>query len=152
VFVGLGVGMIAVAAANYLAASVDVAFVVLGAGLIALGGLAARIEGRVKLSLQGFEFALRARHALVEAQREVEERDPEEAKRLAGKVEELDDWFAEYQRVVAARRITNPFAQAATLQEMRQLRHGPMAQRGAATTPGSAGEPPRPGPGAATPP
>jgi hypothetical protein len=84
-FVALGVGMIAVAAVDYLAASVAVGFVVVGAGLVALGGLAARIDGTVKLGLQGFEFALRARQALDEAEREVEQRDPEEAKLLAEK-------------------------------------------------------------------
>ena len=44
-FVGIGVAMIAVAAADYLATSVATAFVVLGAALVALGGLAARAEG-----------------------------------------------------------------------------------------------------------
>lgn len=109
--------MIAVTAVDYLAASVAVGFVVVGAGLVALGGLAARIDGTVRLGLQGFEFALRARQALDEAEREVEQRDPEEAKLLAEKVEELDDWFDEYQRVVAERSITNPYTRARLLED-----------------------------------
>jgi hypothetical protein len=35
-----------------------------------------RIEGPIKIGLQGFEVALRAKQALIEAQRELEERDP----------------------------------------------------------------------------
>jgi hypothetical protein len=128
-FVVIGVAMMAVAAADYLATSVATAFVVLGAGLVALGGLAARAEGTLKLGVQGVEMFLRARDALVEVKQEVEERDPEEAERLAGKVEELDEWFAEYLRDVAANRVTNPWTRAAMLDKARRHKR-PLSEGG----------------------
>ena len=133
-FVGIGVLMMAVAAADYLATSVATAFVVLGAALVALGGLAARAEGTLKLGVQGVEMFLRARDALVEVQREVEERgDEDEAKRVAVKVEELDDWFADYVRRVEAQPNLSPFVRAALMKQAWQERYPPSPERDSGT-------------------
>ena len=77
------------------------AFVVLGAALVALGGLAWRVEGTVKVGVQGFELALRAREALIEARQQAEERDPEEAKRLDEQVAQIDADLGGYWVAVA---------------------------------------------------
>jgi hypothetical protein len=129
-FVLIGVAMIVVAAIGYLDASVSIAFVAVGAGLMALGGLAARIEGTVKVGLQGFELALRARQALLDARHEVEATDPEEAKRIDEKVDELDNWFEIYLREVSKRPGVSPYAQAALLQRTYQAAHPTGRYRG----------------------
>jgi hypothetical protein len=110
------VAMIIVAAIGYLEPSVSIAFVAVGAGLMALGAMAARIEGTIKVGVQGFEFALRARQALVELQQETEATDPEEAKRIGEKVEELDDWFETYKREASQRPGLTVWARAALLE------------------------------------
>jgi hypothetical protein len=153
-FVLLGVAMIIVAAIGYLEPSVSIAFVAVGAGLMALGGLTARIEGTVKVGLQGFEFALQARQALVEAQHEVEASDPEEAKRIGEKVEELDDWFETYRRNVSERHGLPPLMRAALLQNAWQTAPRPTGRyRGGEIVPGVDTEESqpdtKPGPGAA---
>jgi hypothetical protein len=118
-FVVLGVAMIAVATVDYLDASVGVAFVVLGAGLLALGGLASRLQGTIKLGLQGVEMALAARQAVVAAQRTVEQSNPEAARRLGATIDNLDGWFEEYQRRVAnTPGMYDPFARAALMQSV----------------------------------
>ncbi len=47
----------------------------------------------MKVGLQGFELALRRKQELLDRQHEVEATDPEEAKRIGEKVEELDHWI-----------------------------------------------------------
>jgi hypothetical protein len=134
----LGVLMIVAAAIGYLESAVSVAFVIVGAALFVVGGFAARIEGTIKVGVQGFEVALRAHHearqALVEAQREVQESDPEEAKRLGEKVEELDNWFEAYQAEVARRGPgLSPFTKATLLQLYHQGYRAGSAPTGADT-------------------
>jgi hypothetical protein len=120
-FVGIGVAMIVVAAFDYLPTSVAVAFVVLGAALVAVGGLAARIEGTIKVGLQGFEMALRARQAIAEVQQQVEASGTEEAKRIGATLEQidqdLDDWFEAYKRHLARHPVSSPFERAALMKE-----------------------------------
>jgi len=119
VFVVLGVAMIVVAAVGYLDAGVGVAFVVLGTGLLALGGFAARLQGTIKLGMQGVEMALAAREAVVDAQRAVETSDPEVAGRLGTTIDKLDGWFEEYQRRVATTPgMHNPFLRAALMKSI----------------------------------
>jgi hypothetical protein len=137
-FVVLGVAMIIVAAIGYLEPSVSIAFVAVGAGLMALGGLAARIEGTVKVGLQGFEVALRARQALLDRQQEVEATDPEEAKRIGEQVDELDNWFETYRRELSKRQYwLTPLEQAVLLQSTYDIAHRPTGRyRGGAIVPG----------------
>ena len=121
---------------------------------MALGGLAARIEGTVKVGLQGFEVALQARQALVEAQHEVEATDPEEAKRIGEKVEELDDWFETYRREMSKHPGLTVWGQAALLQSKWETAPRPTGRyTGGAIVPGVDTEESRPdtkpGPGAA---
>jgi hypothetical protein len=118
VFVVLGVAMIVVAV-GYLDAGVDVAFVVLGTGLLALGGFAARLQGTIKLGLQGVEIALAAREAVVDAQRAVEKSDPEAAGRLGTTIDKLDGWYEEYwRRVATTPGMHDPFLRAALMKSI----------------------------------
>ena len=137
----IGVLMIVVAAIDYLDSAVSVAFVIVGAALFVVGGFAARIEGTIKVGIQGFEVALRAHHearqALVEAQREVEETDPEEAKRLGEKVEQLDNWFEAYKTDIAHRHGLTPFDKMDLLQSHYQQSIAPTGRyRGGAIVQG----------------
>jgi hypothetical protein len=126
-FAAIGVGMIVAAAVDYLATSVAVAFVVLGAALVVIGGLAARIEGRIKVGVQGFEMALRAREAIAQVQQEVEASGTEEAKRIGEKLEqidqELDDWFELYKSHVGRTPGLSPFDRASLMKQY-WLRYG----------------------------
>jgi hypothetical protein len=60
VFLAVGLAMIVVGALDYLPSSVAVAFVIVGAGLIVLGGCLRLLEGTLKLGPQGVEATLRA--------------------------------------------------------------------------------------------
>lgn len=123
-FVMVGLAMIVVAAAAGLNDAVAITFAILGVALVALGGLAARLEGPFEIGADGLKGVLRVRHDLLEAKHEAEHQGrPEDAKRLGEVVDELDDWFAMYLREDLSGPELNPFIRAARLQRAYDRRH-----------------------------
>lgn len=114
-FVALGAAMIVAAALPWLTDAVAVAFAVLGAGLVILGGLAGRLApGQpVEFGPGGLKFVL-ADLSKAAAERN----EPEAAKVLDEAARAVDDdWFQDYRKWLSAHPETDPFVRAKAMED-----------------------------------